>query len=1619
MRTNHLTSMTLAISMLATMPAAAQIALVEPDQASTTGGALLTIHGSNFAGATDVTVGGRICQLQALTDTEVRCVVPEGEGTSHDVVLVDPTGGDMHRAPASFSYAAPTLASIAPDHGPTRGGTTLTLLGQHFGLAPVPLVDDKPCANVQRLSHNEVQCDIAEGSGVGLPVSVIVGGQLSNDAPTPFSYDAPSVVQVSPQSAPTSGGALLTIVGDNFGLNPVVDVDGRSCTVVFAEHNEVRCRLPEGEGAGLAGGVFVDGQLAQFDFGYLPPNITGVTPQTVPTRGGTITITGTNFGVAPQVTYDGRPCVSSSSSHTEVVCDLPEGEGTGGALDMVVAGQLTSWTGALDYAAPSLETLSPQSAPTSGGTRLTLHGDNFGTSSSVTVGGQPCVVDAQDPGNIPHLQTVCVLPAGEGADLAVELDAGGRLAQGLTFSYDPPALSSVAPAEIPRAGGVRLTIHGANFGVSPSVTVGGTSCEVDPTTTTHTSLECVAPPGADGDARVSIHVGGQTEGTNPLYVSYMAPSCGPGRFDDGAVCQPCQPGTFQDLDVATSCTPCAVGTFTATSGSASCQLCPEGRYVDQQGAAQCLSCPQGTSSSTTGSESCEMCAPGTFADQSGQRECQLCPEGTFASTSGANACVPCPQGTTSEPGATQCHPTDVCQPGTFRDVDGTCVACAAGRFSSTANADVCLPCPRGAFAPSSGASQCEVCQPGTFADVVGSTSCSSCAAGTYGAEPGMDSCLPCAVGSFAAAGATECNLCLPGSAASTSGSASCEACAPGTYASTSGSASCVSCPAGTTSSTGATMCFDDASCLPGTYVDTADDSCVPCAEGRFSADADALECEACPVGTYADDVGQAACTSCAPGSATATSGSAACAPCTPGTYAAVHGSGECVACAPGTFSSSGAAQCELCAPGTFADAAGFDSCTPCAAGTFSAEAGAATCLPCPQGMTSSEGGAFCFSVEACAPGTYADPVDGACVTCVAGTFSADADAAACVPCPAGRFAADDGATSCETCPVGRFAPEGAATCSPCAAGTFADVDGSAECVACGEGQFSGEGSATCETCAPGTFAQGGGASSCAACPAGTFMPEVGARECIPCRAGEEPNQDATACLPVDGCAPGTVHDVERDVCVSCAAGTFSDTHDAAVCQACPDGTTSQDGAAACYSVDACPPGTQVNAAGECLPCGAGTFSEEADATSCEACPQGTASSTEGSARCTPCAPGTVADAIGAVACRLCPEGTRADASHTFCVDDTACLPGTEPNLDGTCSRCREGTFSPAPNSACLACPLGTFSADGAERCVACEPGTVVDVEGATSCTACPAGTFMPEQGGAFCLPCAAGTTSMAGADVCFDVDDCAPGSFRADDDSCVACAPGSFSDDVNATGCFSCRRGTYAPDEGAQECTPCPAGTFASDDGALQCAPCPAGRFADIVGAVECMACPAGTTSDEGATSCVSTAGPECGDGNVDDGEDCDDGARRDNDGCSAMCRREPGWDCATGSGMCVPIFGDGLIVGSETCDDGNDDDDDGCTLGAVDDGYGCDGQMPSTCAPFDTCGDGELDANEACDDGNLDDGDGCSAQCSVEDAGGGAVCRCVTTPSSATPLLWVFGLLAIGLRRRRRHGPA
>jgi hypothetical protein len=158
-----------------------------------------------------------------------------------------------------------------------------------------------------------------------------------------------------------------------------------------------------------------------------------------------------------------------------------------------------------------------------------------------------------------------------------------------------------------------------------------------------------------------------------------------------------------------------------------------------------------------------------------------------------------------------------------------------------------------------------------------------------------------------------------------------------------------------------------------------------------------------------------------------------------------------------------------------------------------------------------------------------------------------------------------------------------------------------------------------------------------------------------------------------------------------------------------------------------------------------------------------------------------------------PNGVGTDAA--LCV----CMPGFE-RAGGLCLACGAGAHKPAPgNHACVACPENTFAAPSNTLCSPCFEfsSSSAGSESQSNCTCNPGYAAL-----ALGIPYA-GNSAV---------------------DQCVACAPGSYKDELRNTACSACAAGFYELSSASTHCDECAADHYVRADGA--CVSCGAHEHA-------------------------------------------------------------------------------------------------------------------------------------------------------------------------------------------------
>ncbi|HEX3795323.1 MAG TPA: IPT/TIG domain-containing protein [Acidimicrobiales bacterium] len=191
---------------------------VSPVGDVSTGGAAVTITGTNLGPTTSVQFGTTVVTGPMCNATQCEVIDPAGvPGTVVDITVTTPGGTSATNPADQFTYtggaAAPSVGGIRPNSGPTTGGTVVTITGQGFAGATEVDFGDPPATNV---SCTNTQCTATSPPDVPGTVAVTVKGPGGTSVLSPadqFTYTG-----VAPPPPPPANGNGYWLVASDGGI---------------------------------------------------------------------------------------------------------------------------------------------------------------------------------------------------------------------------------------------------------------------------------------------------------------------------------------------------------------------------------------------------------------------------------------------------------------------------------------------------------------------------------------------------------------------------------------------------------------------------------------------------------------------------------------------------------------------------------------------------------------------------------------------------------------------------------------------------------------------------------------------------------------------------------------------------------------------------------------------------------------------------------------------------------------------------------------------------------------------------------------------------------------------------------------------------------------------------------------------------------------------------------------------------------------------------------------------------------------------------------------------------------------------------------------------------------
>jgi len=146
------------------VPVRIVVASISPTSGPTKGGTAVNIIGENFVNETTITIGGNpATDIRVMSATSITAKTPAGKAGESDVVLTNPDG-EFGNLKNGFIYvAAPTVTTISPSSGVVTGGTMVTITGTGFVEGTTVTIGGNPATDITVASATSITAKTPAG----------------------------------------------------------------------------------------------------------------------------------------------------------------------------------------------------------------------------------------------------------------------------------------------------------------------------------------------------------------------------------------------------------------------------------------------------------------------------------------------------------------------------------------------------------------------------------------------------------------------------------------------------------------------------------------------------------------------------------------------------------------------------------------------------------------------------------------------------------------------------------------------------------------------------------------------------------------------------------------------------------------------------------------------------------------------------------------------------------------------------------------------------------------------------------------------------------------------------------------------------------------------------------------------------------------------------------------------------------------------------------------------------------------------------------------------------------------------------------------------------------------
>ena len=282
-----------------------------------------------------VKVGGVPITVTGTTPTSITFAAPTHAAGSG--IAVDIVNGDGARASTALTYnAAPTLASVSPNHGPATLTTPVTLTGTGFVTGSAPSFGGTLATGVSVVNATTITCTAPSGTA-GASTVRVTNPDTQATGTVAFTFDAaPTFGSVSPTTFSSTTPLAGTVTGTGFVATPGITLGGTAATGVSLVSSTSLTFTSPTHTAGTGLPIVVtnpDGQTCSGTVTYVslaPSTVAGnvlwlMSDQGVTSSGGIVTTWSDQSGNGrdfTQPTSGNRPTITSAGSGINSIASI-------------------------------------------------------------------------------------------------------------------------------------------------------------------------------------------------------------------------------------------------------------------------------------------------------------------------------------------------------------------------------------------------------------------------------------------------------------------------------------------------------------------------------------------------------------------------------------------------------------------------------------------------------------------------------------------------------------------------------------------------------------------------------------------------------------------------------------------------------------------------------------------------------------------------------------------------------------------------------------------------------------------------------------------------------------------------------------------------------------------------------------------------------------------------------------------------------------------------------------------------------------------------------------------------------------------------------------------------